>query len=329
MTRIFARSAAALALSLGLAAAAVAQQTIEIHNTMGAGGSEEAALQKFKEEIEARSGGRFTVNFYLGGQLGNETQVLELMNLGQTQMALTGGNFMNQYTPEYDAISVPFLLPTWESVEAYVETGSGEKMQEKARAQGGILYMGPQKRAFRHMTSNREVRTPADLQGLKMRLPEIPIWLDVWGELGAQAVVIPAPDIYLAMRTGQVEAHENSLASPYTRQMWEVQKYIILTGHLSFPWHWVVSERWFNAQSAEDQATLREAIEVARLHGNAVEDEKDQFYVTALKEKGMEFIEVDQLAFRAAAKPAIDRAVAKLADGVATDVEAAIAATAK
>ncbi|TVQ29781.1 MAG: TRAP transporter substrate-binding protein [Geminicoccaceae bacterium] len=306
---------------------AQAQQVIEIHNTMSAGGSEEAALQKFKELVEERSEGRFEVRYYLAGQLGDENAVLELLNLGQTQMALTGGNFMNQYAPQYDAISVPFLFPSWEAVEAYMQTPSGEALQAQALERGGVRYMGPQKRAFRHMTSNRAIHEPADLAGLKMRLPQIPLWLDVWETLGVQAVVIPAPDIYLAMRTGQVEAHENSLASPYTRQMWEVQDYIIMTGHLSFPWHYVVSERWWSGLSEDDRAMIAEAVEEARVYGGQVEDEMDDYYIEQLKANGMTFIEVDPLTFREAAMPAIERAMASMAAGVAADVEAAIAAT--
>jgi TRAP-type transport system periplasmic protein len=320
------RAVAVTALAALIAGPAAAQQVIEIHNTMNPGGSEEAALQKFKEVVEENSDGRFEVRIYLGGQLGDENQVLELLNLGQTQMSLTGGNWMNQYAPEYDALSIPFVFPDWEAVEAYLDSPSGEAMKEQARERGGIVYLGPQKRAPRHMTSNRAIHEPADVQGLTMRLPQVPVWLDVWEELGAQPVIIPAPDIYLAMRTGQVEAHENSLASPYTRQMWEVQDYIVLTGHLSFPWHFVASERWWEGLSEEDRELIREAVETARQHGTEAEDELDAYYVKALEEHGMEIIEVDQAPFREAAQPAIDRALAALADGVAEDVEAAIAA---
>ncbi len=314
-------------LALGFAVPAAAQETIEIHNTMSPDGSEEAAIERFKEEVEARSDGRFEVTIYMGGQLGDETEVLELLNLGQTQMALTGGAFMNQYTPEFDAISVPFLLPSWEAVEAYMETESGLQLQELAREQGGILYFGPQKRAFRHMTSNREIHGPDDLEGLSMRLPEIPVWVDVWESLGVQPVVIPAPDIYLAMQTGQVEAHENSLASPYTRQMWEVQDYIIETNHLSFPWHWVASESWFDGLSDEDQAMIAEAAEVARQYGTEQELEMDAYYREALMENGMEFIEVDPAEFADAAAPAIEAVVEGFADGVAEDIQAVLDAT--
>lgn len=307
---------------------AAAQTTIEVHNTMSAGGSEDAALQRFADFLEERAPGRFEVVPYLGGQLGSEVDVLELLNLGQTQMSLTGGLFMNQYAPEYDAVSVPFVFPDWASVEHFMlNTESGAAIQAQSRERGNLVYLGPQMRAFRHMTSNREINTPEDLQGLTMRLPQIPIWLDVWGELGVQPVVIPAPDIYFAMRTGQVEAHENSLASPYTRQMWEVQKHIVTTAHLSFPWHWVASSHWWDGLSAEDQALISEAVEAAREHGYTVEQEADDFYRAELIKNGMTFIDVDQAPFREAARPAVDRILSGMADGVTGDIEAAIAAT--
>jgi TRAP-type transport system periplasmic protein len=315
--------------ALGALAAGGAQaQQIEIHNTMSAGGSEEAALRRFQEIVAERSDGRFNVDIYLGGQLGNELDVLQLLNLGQTQMALTGGAFMSEYAAEYDAVSVPFVFPNWEAVEHYImETESGKALQAAALERGNLVYLGPQMRAFRHMTSSKPVNTPDDLVGLRMRLPQIPVWLDVWEELGVQVVVIPAPDIYLAMRTGQVEAHENSLASPYTRQMWEVQDYIITTAHLSFPWHWIASAPWWNGLSDEDRAMILEAVEEARRYGGADEMERDEYYREALIENGMEFIDVDQAPFREKAAPAVQRALADKAEGVSRDIEAAIAAT--
>jgi len=318
---------AAIACSFAVATAQ-AQQVIELHNTMSGGGSEEAAMERFKDIVEERSDGRFEVNVYLGGQLGGEVDVLELLNLGQTQMALTGGLFMGQYAPEYNAVSIPFAFPNWESVEHYImESDSGAAMMEASRERGNLVYLGPQMRAFRQMTSNREVHSPDDLEGLKMRLPKDPVRVDVWEELGVQAVVIPAPDIYLAMRTGQVDAHENSLASPYTRQLWEVQDYIIMVSHLSYPWHWIASSAWWDTLDAEDQEMLREAVEEARLYGYEVEQERDDYYREALMEKGMTFIDVDLVPFREKAAPAVERHLAEMAEGVRQDVDAAITAS--
>jgi tripartite ATP-independent transporter DctP family solute receptor len=301
--------------------ALAADINIDVNCTMKPGGSEEAAILKFKEIVEKRSNGRMNVKVFMSGQLGKEKAVLELMKIGQTQMALTGGIFRTMFAKEYDPITIPFYLPTWEVVQAYLEGPLGEKIGQMAAEKGGVIDFGPQKRAARHMTSNRKIMGPDDIGGLKMRLPSIPIWVDVWKELGALPTVIPAPEIYLAMKTGQVDAHENSLVSPYSRKLWEVQKYIISTGHVYFPWHWVASKRWFDGLSAQDQRLISDAVHQARAYGTQIEDEKDAFYAEELKKKGMEFITPDNKAIRAKALPAIQRAVDKLAPEVAAEVE--------
>ena len=294
--------------------------SIEISCTMKPGGSEEAGIMKFKELVEKKSEGRMKVKVFMSGQLGKEKAVLELMKIGQTQMALTGGIFRTMFAKEYDPITIPFYMPTWDSIVAYLNGPMGKKIKALAEEKGGVIDFGPQKRAPRHMTSNRKIMGPDDIKGLKMRLPAIPIWVDVWKELGALPTVIPAPEIYLAMKTGQVEAHENSLVSPYSRKLWEVQKYIILTGHVYFPWHWVASKVWFDKLDPKDQQLITKAIEEARAYGTKMEDEKDAFYAKELKKHGMIFVTPDNAAIRAKAMPAIKRAVANLAPGVAEEV---------
>jgi tripartite ATP-independent transporter DctP family solute receptor len=294
--------------------------SIDVNCTMKAGGAEEAAITRFKEIVEERSNGEMQVNMFLGGQLGKEKDVLELLKIGQTQMAVTGGLYRSDYAKEYDPISIPFLFPTWESVEAFYAGPFGDKIKELAAEKGGLVDFGPQKRAPRHMTANRKIVVPEDMKGMKMRLPQVPIWVDVWEQLGVNPVVVPAPEIYLAMKTGLVEAHENSLVSPYSRNLHEVQKYIILTGHIYFPWEWVASKVWFDKLSPENQELIRQAVEEARQYGTGIEDEKDQFYLTELKKRGMEIIEPDLKAFQELAKPAIEKAVGELAPGVYEEV---------
>ncbi len=313
--------AAAVVLSLDTEFAMADKVNIDVNCTMKPGGSEEAAIKKFKEIVEAKSNGRMNVKVFMSGQLGKEKAVLELMKIGQTQMALSGGIFRTMFAKEYDPITIPFYLPTWGAVKAYLEGPMGKKIGQMAAKKGGVIDFGPQKRAARHMTSNKKIMGPDDIKGLKMRLPSIPIWVDVWKELGALPTVIPSPEIYLAMKTGQVAAHENSLASPYTRKMWEVQKYIIETGHVYFPWHWVASKKWFDDLSVDDQKLIRDAVQEARTYGTAMEDEKDAFYAEELKKKGMEFITPDIKAIRGKALPAIQRAMDNLAPEVATEVE--------
>ena len=310
-----------LVLVFGITAAQAAEINIDVNNTMKPGGSEEIAINKFKEVLEAKSNGRMNVKIFMSGQLGKEEAVLELMKIGQTQMALTGGIFRTMFSPEYDPISIPFYMPSWEVAKAYLEGPMGQKIAELAAEKGGIIDFGPQKRAARHMTSNRAIHGPDDIKGLKLRLPSVPIWVDVWKELGALPTVIPAPEIYLAMKTGQVDAHENSLVSPYSRKLWEVQKYIILTGHVYFPWHWSASKVWFDKLAPEDQALIREAVKEAIIAGDAEEDKLDAFYTEELKKHDMEFITPDNKAIRDKAWPAIERAISNLKPEVAAEVD--------
>ena len=144
---------------------------IQVNNTMSEGGSESAAVERFAEYLEEQAPGRFEVRPFLAGSLGGENAVLELLNLGQTQLSLTGGNWRQQYAPEYDAITVPFVFTTWDEVDAYMESPSGQALIEKAENQGGLKYFGLQHRGPRHMTANKEIHSPADLEGFRLRLP--------------------------------------------------------------------------------------------------------------------------------------------------------------
>lgn len=299
---------------------------IQVNNTMSEGGSESAAVERFAEYLEEQAPGRYNVRSFLAGSLGGEDSVLELLNLGQTQISITGGNWRQQYAPEYDAITVPFVFSSWEEVDAYMESPSGQRLIEQAEARGGIKYFGTQHRGPRQMTANKAIHTPDDLQGFRMRMPSLPVWLEVWGEAGAQVVSVPAPEIYLAMQTGQVDGHENSLSSPYTRRLWEVQDHIIMTSHVMFPWNWVASSRWWNGLDEKDQEVITEAIHVARQHGSDVERELDEYYLEELKKAGMTIIEPDVSLFREAAMPAIERVMADMADGVMEDAMAGAAA---
>jgi tripartite ATP-independent transporter DctP family solute receptor len=291
--------------------ASAAPMQIHVNNTMSGGGSEEAGIAKFKEIVEAKSKGQMAVTPFLSGSLGGEVPVLGLMKIGKTEMSLTGGIFLGQYAPEYNALNIPYLF-TWEQAVEFVNGPAAKSIHEQSLKKGGLVLFGVQYRGPRHMTSNRAIREAKDVKGLKFRVPQEPAWVRVWQALGALPIAIPAPEIYLAMQTGQVEAHENTLVSPYSRSMWEVQKYIIMTSHIYWPWWWVASDAWFKKLTSEQQQIIREAVEVARMHGEKVEREKDDFYIAELKKKGMTFITPDIASFKKMAAPAILEEVKRL-----------------
>jgi tripartite ATP-independent transporter DctP family solute receptor len=284
---------------------------IHVNNTMPGGGSEEAGIAKFKEIVEQKSNRQMEVTPFLSGQLGGEKAVLGLLKIGKTEMSLTGGIFLGQYASEYNALNIPYLF-TWEQLLDYIGGPAGKKIQELSSKKGGLVVLGPQYRGPRQMTSNRPIKEAKDIKGLKMRVPEEPVWLRVWKTLGALPVAIPAPEIYMAMQTGQVEAHENTLVSPYSRSLWEVQKYIIMTSHIYWPWWWIASESWFNKLTPDQQKIIRESAAEAAKSGEKVEREKDDFYTAELKKKGMTFITPDIDSIKKAARPALLEEIKRL-----------------
>jgi tripartite ATP-independent transporter DctP family solute receptor len=297
---------------------------IQVNNTMKPGGSEEVAVKAFAEYLESKAPGRFKVVPFLSGQLGGENTVLELLNIGETQISLTATNWRTQYAPEYDAISIPFLFPTSKAIEAYMSTDSGKKLIEAGLKKGGFVHLGIQNRAPRNTTANKAIHTPEDLAGFKLRLPAVPIWVDVWKALGAQPVVVPAPEIYLAIQTGQVDGQENPLSSPYNRKLYEVQTHLVMTSHIIQPWHWVASNVFWQKLSPSDRQLVQDAVNFAREKGNAAEEVKDKFYLEELIKKGMIVIEPDREKFIKKAQLTIDKAVSEMAPGVAEDVKKAI-----
>ncbi|MCJ8340632.1 MAG: TRAP transporter substrate-binding protein [Pseudomonadales bacterium] len=316
----------AISVLFGVATTAMAKDpiVIQVNNTMKPGGSEEAAITAFSEYLQKHAPGDFKTIPFLSGQLGGENAVLELLNIGQTQISLTASNWRTQYAPEYDPISIPFLFPSNESIAAYMETDSGKRLEEIAKNKGGIIHLGVQNRAARHMTANKRIDSPDDLSGFKLRLPGVPVWVDVWEAIGAQPVIVPAPEIYLAMSTGQVDGHENSLASPYNRKLEEVQSHLIMTSHVYSPWHWVASRDWWNTLSSEDQNIIKDAVNVAKKVGSETEATKDKFYLIELQKKGMQVVYPDRSLFKAKAQHAIAKAMQNLAPGVAEDIKKVI-----
>jgi TRAP-type transport system periplasmic protein len=285
--------------------------SIALNNTMSDGGSEEASMKRFKEIVEQKSKGQLIVNLFLSSQLGGENAVLSLLRTGRTEMALTGTNFLTQYTPEYNAVNIPYLLE-WKQQEEYLLGPFGKTIGDLSSKKGGMLFFAPQYRGARQMTTNRPIREVSDVKGLKIRVPENPVFIRLWKQLGALPVSLPASEIYMAMQTGQVEAHENTLVSPYSRSLWEVQKYVVLTSHVLEIWCWAASEVWFRKLSAEHQGIIREAIEEARQVGGQWERDKEGFYLDELKKRGMTILTPNVESFKKAAAPIIQDEIKRL-----------------
>ena len=160
-------------------------------------------------------------------------------------------------------------------------------------------------RGPRNLTSNRPIKSPADLPGLKMRVPNVPLFVDVWKALGASPTPMAFSEVFTSLQNGTLAAQENPLSLIQSANFNEVQKFVNKTEHVRSWIYLVISELTWKQLSAADQAAVIEAGKRAQAFERDIFMSEDKLLVQSLKAKGMTFVEVDNEAFANKAKAAV------------------------
>lgn len=300
----------ALAVAIGGSPAAFAagEITLDFATALPEGGSEARAMNHFKQVLEEKTDGAIEVNLFLGGVLGKEKSVFEQLNVGEVQMNLGGELVITTYAPEYYIFGVPFLFPDRETVGTLVNGELGQQMADAVLERSNIMVAGYSLRMGRQLiTKDRKVLQPEDVEGLKMRLPNIDSWQTAWKKLGAIPTPIPAVEIFQALQSGIVEAAENPVSPMYAMRQHEVTTYVTLTDHLYSFRAWSVSKPFFDSLSSEHQQALMDSVKEATDYLNEIEEEVDtDLLVKAQEEDAWEVVVPDRAAFKAAVLPAVE-----------------------
>lgn len=290
--------------------------------TMDYSGIDKDIVDYFGDKITELSDDSIEVEFFMNGELGGEREALEQMNLGEIDL---GYNVLQAelYYPEYNAIAIPFLFPDLDSMREYMDSAAGDKIKQLSREKGGIIPMGMHGYGARWTTSNKPFTNVDELKGLKIRMPEIEWWVDVWDELGALPTPIAATEIVSALQTGTVDAQENFLTNIAGRQMWDYQKYLMKTEHIELYQQWLVSEdTWENKLNEEQQEIVEQAIDETLAYADDIVEKSNEEFLEEIEAGGMEIIEPDQDEMREKARPAIERIIEnELAPGVYEEVQ--------
>jgi len=278
------------------------------------------AMERFKKSVEEKTNGNILVKLYPGAVLGAEKANLGMVKTNEIQMTVIGDLLTSQYAPEYDPTVVPFAFPDLDSVLQYLDGPFGEKIEQAVEQKGNVLILGRIKRGSRKLTANKLIKTPSELKGLKIRVPEISSWITVWSSLGTLPTPIAADEIYTSLLTNVVDAQENPYETTYTRKLYEVQHYQIKTNHLFNFYNIVINKDFYNSLTPDYQKIIQnamdEAIEWANSHVDAREKELEQ----KLIEYGMELVDVDTKLFSRAAKSGIKEVAKNWAPGVWDEV---------
>jgi tripartite ATP-independent transporter DctP family solute receptor len=254
-------------------------------------------LYHFKELVEAQSEGRIVVDVFYGGTLGGERELVEQLKLGTIHLCLGGWGTRGAYIKNVMPWGVPYLFSSKEQILATIDGRIGEEV-ERLYLENGIVWTGVYFRGNRQLTTNRNVTVPADLQGMKIRLPENPDWLVVWKAFGCLPTPIPSPEIFGSLQTGVVEAQENPVSSNFNRKLWEVQKYTVKTNHIVDIQSYLLSKKFLDSLDAADQELLIQAARDSLQWCTDFSMAKEAELIAEMEENGMEFLTPDLTPFQ-------------------------------
>ena len=262
------------------------------------------ASLKFADEVKTLTNGRIEVQVYPNESLGKELDLINGMQLGTVDMTITGESLQN-WAPMAALLAVPYAYKSLDHMDKVAGGELGKKIEEQIIEKAKIRPIAYFARGPRDLTSNRPIKTPADLNGLKLRVPNVPLFVDVWKALGAQPTPMAFSEVFTSLQNGTIDAQENPLALIKSANFNEVQKYVNKTEHVRSWIYLTISEITWNKLSKDDQAAIMKAAKIAQDYerGLFLEDEKN--LVTELQKKGMTFVDVDNAAFAAKAKDAV------------------------
>ena len=262
------------------------------------------ASVKFAEELAALTNGRIKVEVFPNESLGKEMDLINGMQLGTADMTITGESLQN-WAPMAALLAVPYAFPTLESMDAAAGGALGDRIEAQIIEKAGVRPIAYFARGPRNLTSNRPITSPGELNGLKMRVPNVPLFLDVWKSLGAAPTPMAFSEVFTSLQNGTIEAQENPLALIKSANFNEVQSHINLTEHVRSWIYLTISELTWAKLSEDDRKAVTEAAARAQAYEREIFVADEKALVDELTAKGVTFVEVDKAAFAAAAKAAV------------------------
>jgi tripartite ATP-independent transporter DctP family solute receptor len=276
--------------------------------TMGTSELIHQSALKMAELVKSKSGGSIQVRLYPAGQLGSDQGVIEALKLGAIDAAISGSAPIGWYAPEYGVLEAPFVWRDYDHVQRVWDGLLGQEIKDAIFKRAKVRMHDIWFRGSRYLTTTeRKVIHPDDLKGLKLRVPELKVYMKSWRAFGANPTPIPFNDMFMALKLGVAEGQENPLATIYGNNLYEVQQYIMETRHLIGFFIFFTGESWEKRFTPEERALLTEArCEANRWHNRNLEASEKEFR-RKLMEAGVEFVEVDREAFRRIAKSEIPK----------------------
>ena len=249
-------------------------------------------LQKWAELLDEQSGGTMEIVLYPDSQLGDKSELIDSMLLGENVATLADGAFYADYgVPDFGIVFGPFLFDNWDQCWTLIESDWYAEQSAKLEDKGLKLLASNWAYGARHTLTVKPVNTVDDLAGMKIRVPSNEIQSLGFDVLGASSTGMSLGDVYQALQTKTIDGAENPLATLYGRKLHEVAKYLILDGHVLNFTTWVCSADWFNSLTPEQQELLISTGKEAGEYNNEVQAASEAEYLQKMKDEGVTVVE--------------------------------------
>ncbi|UAB73235.1 TRAP transporter substrate-binding protein [Vibrio sp. SCSIO 43132] len=296
--------AAGLSAILMTSSALSAEVTLKLGHLANEKNAWHLAAVRFSEELKTLTKGRIEVQVFPNESLGKEIDLINGMQLGTVDMTITGESLQN-WAPLAALLAVPYAYKSLEHMDEVASGEIGDKIESQIIDKARIRPLAYFARGPRNLTSNRPITSPAELKGLKMRVPNVPLFVDVWKSLGASPTPMAFSEVFTSLQNGVIGAQENPLALIRSANFNEVQTHVNKTEHVRSWIYLTISEITWSKLSDADKKAVKTAAIIAqdyerRLLNNSLAEDQ-----AILESKGMTFVEVDGEAFQAAAKDAV------------------------
>ena len=248
-------------------------------------------LQKWQELLAAKDVD-LTIELFPDSQLGNKTDIIDQMLLGEPVMTLADGAFFADYgVPDMGIVFGPFLFDNWDQCWKLTESDWWAEQCAKLNDMGIKMIAANWAYGARHTLTTKPVNTVDDLAGLQIRVPTNQIQTKGFEVLGATPVGMSLGDVYTALQQGTIDGGENPLSTLYGRKHHEVAKYLIMDGHVLNFTNWVCSSMWFDGLTPEQQEALIETGKEAGVYNNELQAEADEYYKGLMIDEGVTVVE--------------------------------------
>lgn len=214
--------------------------------------------KKFADLVNERSNGRIKIDVFANSQLGEEKAVLEQVQLGAIEFTRTSSGTVAAFNKNFEAFSLPYIFESDAHLWKFLESDMGNKMLdglESSRMKGLAYYSS----GARHFYSNKPLKSISDLKGLKIRVQQNKVNIDLMEALGANATPMPYGQVFSSLQTGVIDAAENNYPSYYTSSHYQQAKHLILDGHQMVPEVLLISKVVWDRLGAEDQKLVKQA----------------------------------------------------------------------